>query len=175
MIKQYESYQYRKDINETGELIGKITHRPNSAIIIMIIAGILLCLIPSRFSRIIGITAIVLSCIFFLVTKDYPVMEVFSDALILYQPFHSELAVRIPLEDIAEWNLNGPNGQQLFLRLSDGSEISEECFQVSKADKMLRKILSDKETWVLQRKQMEKIQKENPSRLKLWWRRHFHH
>ena len=141
-----------ESIEKNGELVGRIMYRPKLNILIVAAIIGMLFLTRNRYGIILGVilTVIVLGGMFLI--KDHPVMDVYTDQLIFYDPDNSNYGVSIPVSEVAEWNINKTVMYAIYIRLKDGRQYTEECYYSRQAYNYLRKVLPGKDTTTLQRR-----------------------
>lgn len=141
-----------ESMEKNGEFIGRIMYRPKLNILIVTAIAALMFLTRNKYGIILGVllVAIVLAGQF--MVRDHPVMDVYTDQLIFYDPVNSAYGVSVPVADVAEWNVNKTVMYAIYIRLKDGRQYTEECYYSRQAYNYLRKVLPGKDTTTLQRR-----------------------
>lgn len=151
------------DINElniTGNLVKNIFFKNNTSAYVIMICGILLFLLRSIWGYLLGAFAIGIALFVLLKVKDYKVMDIYDDSIVLYADEEAAKAAKIPYDDIIEWTIqnNASGVDAVMLKLKSGEVIYKNTFQVGKCYDALMKFISAKESRVIQ---MEKNRQKN--------------
>ena len=139
-------------IEKNGTLIGRITYLPKLSALAMAALALGLILTRNRYGIILGILFLVIVGFAVFVIKDHPVMDVYTDQLIFYDPDNSNYGVSVPVSEVVEWNVNKSVMYTIYIRLKDGRQYTEECYYSRQAYDCLRKVLPGKDTTTLQRR-----------------------
>lgn len=78
--------------------------------------------------------------------KDHQVMEVYSDALLLINPENGSQVRKVPLSDVAEWNVNKGGTYSIWIKTLKGEEYSAASFQSRRAYLLLDQVMREKNT-----------------------------
>ena len=82
-------------------------------------------------------------------------MDVYDDALVLYDHRDESRVLRLPLEEIQEWNVNRNNSYLIALTLKGGEQLGAQTFNVNRVYNLLRKVLPAKSTEEIMRKRVQ--------------------
>lgn len=148
------------ELNITGTPVRSIFYKNNVSAYIIIVCGVLLFLIKSIWAYLLGAFGIIIAAFVLWKVKDYKVMDIYDDALIVYADEEATKAARIPYDEIIEWTVqnNASGVDAVMLKLKGGQVIYKNTFQVSRAYETLMKIIPEKESRVIQ---MEKNRQKN--------------
>ena len=141
-----------ESIEKNGEFVGSIMYRPKLNLLVVAAIAALMFLPRSRYGIILGVLLVVIVLGGMIIVKDHPVMDVYTDQLIFYDPGNSAYGVSVPVADVAEWNVNKTVMYAIYIRLKDGRQYTEECYYSRQAYNYLRKVLPGKDTTTLQRR-----------------------
>ncbi len=139
-------------MEKNGELVGRIMYRPKLNILIVAAVVGILFLTGNRYGIILGVILTVIVLAGMILVRDHPVMDVYTDQLIFYDPENSAYGVSIPVAEVAEWNINKTVMYTIYIRLKNGQQYTEECYYSRQAYNYLRKVLPGKDTTTLQRR-----------------------
>ena len=140
-------YMKRSEIIENGKLIGKINYKPVNAFIIMTVFGLILFFAKNAILTVLACLILLLTVCGMIFIKDRPVLEVYSDALILYDEKDETLAIRIPNKYINKWDVssNGSFTTQIYLADKNNTIIQFECFSTGKVINLLKETMKEKQ------------------------------
>jgi len=141
-----------ESIEKNGEFVGRIMYRPKLNLLVVAAIAALMFLTRSRYGIILGVLLVVIVLGGMIIVKDHPVMDVYTDQLIFYDPGNSAYGVSVSVADVAEWNVNKTVMYAIYIRLKDGRQYTEECYYSRQAYNYLRKVLPGKDTTTLQRR-----------------------
>ena len=155
MDKNYE-FENIDDMQENGKFLGHISYKPNNAGIgVMIIGCACTFIFRNMFGILFGGFLLILSAIVFFCVKDHKVMDVYDDALVLYDHRDETRVLRLPLEEIQEWNVNRNNSYLIALTLKDGEQLGAQTFNVNRVYNLLKKVLPAKSTEEIMQKRVQ--------------------
>lgn len=155
MDKNYE-FENIADMQENGKFLGHISYKPNNAVIgVMIIGCVCTFIFRNMFGFLFGGFLLILSAIVFFCVKDHKVMDVYDDALVLYDHRDESRVLRLPLEEIQEWNVNRNNSYLIALTLKGGEQLGAQTFNVNRVYNLLRKVLPAKSTEEIMQKRVQ--------------------
>ncbi len=140
------------DIEKKGTFVGRITYLPKASMAVTAVLAVLLFLTRNRYGIMLGLLLTGILLFVMVMIKDHPVMDVYTDQLIFYDPDDSRYGVSVETDRIAEWNVNKTNMYTICIRLNDGHVYTEECFHSRKAFRYLRQVMPGKDTSTLSRK-----------------------
>lgn len=155
MDKNYE-FENIVDMQENGKFLGHISYKPNNAVIgVMIIGCACTFIFRNMFGILFGGFLLILSVIVFFCVKDHKVMDVYDDALVLYDHRDETRVLRLPLEEIQEWNVNRNNSYLIALTLKGGEQLGAQTFNVNRVYNLLKKVLPGKSTEEIMQKRVQ--------------------
>lgn len=139
-------YASGQETNENGNLLGSVAFKPTGTMIIIATVGIAALLWHNLFGIMFGGFCLLMDGIIRFKVKDYRVMDVYDDAVIVFDRVDEQKGTRIPLEIISQWEVNRNQNYAITLFLEDGVSFSSMSYEVSKAQKLLKKVLKGKST-----------------------------
>lgn len=155
MDKNYE-FENITDMQENGKFLGHISYKPNNAVMgVMIIGCVCTFIFRNMFGILFGGFLLILSAIVFFCVKDHKVMDVYDDALVLYDYRDETRVLRLPLEEIQEWNVNRNNSYLIALTLQGGEQLGAQTFNVNRVYNLLKKVLPKKNTEEIMRQRVQ--------------------
>ena len=151
----HSQFEHISELKENGKLLGSITYKPSRAILAVMIVGCA-CIILFRniFGLVFGGFLLILSSLVFFKVKDHKVMDVYDDALILFDNHDETRVLRLTLDEIVEWNVNRDENYLITLKLKEGEQLGAQTFQVNEAHALLKKVLPGKSTDEIVRKKV---------------------
>lgn len=132
-----------RDIEITGTLKEKISLKPVARIILRGVIGIALCFLRTRMTIIAGIFFLVIAVAGYFLIKDKPVMDIYDDAVVVYDEKDDTKACKIIYEDLNMWSVDSTNNK-VYFTLQDDSVISVNNSRYLKAYDTLIKLIPDK-------------------------------
>ncbi len=151
----HNQFEHINELDEHGKLLGSVTYKPSRAIIAVMVVG---CACTILFRNLFGILfggfLLILSSLVFFKVKDHKVMDVYDDALILYDNQDETRVLRLTLDEIVEWNVNRDENYLITLKLKDGEQLGAQTFQVNEVHSLLKKVLPGKSTDEIVRKKV---------------------
>ena len=169
MENQSLKSNYEKIQNEQKKLT-TVMYKNNTATYAMFVISLILIITRNVWGIVIG--AILLLCAIFVhfKIKDFKVMEIYENCVVLFDKKSGELSNIIYNNYVQEWNIVNTEGSCNFIRflLKDQNTISVESYQLNKAFDTLQKTMPTKEKMAKQLKSLstEKIKLENPFKSK---------
>ena len=141
------------------------TIRIRELIVGIIIAGIITAAAGRNLVAIIaGVCLVGLGVYLLVKMKDFPTMDIYEKALVLYTSPESKKVVRIPYEDINQWSIENKEGQMSAIKLimNSGLTVYQPTFQLDKAARHLSQLIYEKETRIINKKEALKKKLELP-------------
>ena len=88
MSRNRRGYDFRpmNELNEHGTLLGQVGYKPHSAVYVLAAAAVLFLLMRHLFGVIMALMCIAGALFIKLKVEDHPVMDVYDDAVIFYDP-----------------------------------------------------------------------------------------
>lgn len=161
-------------IEEKGTFIGRIMYKPYTSVYVGWVTGVVIIVaVRNLWAILLGGFFIVLATIVFTRVQDYKVCDVYDDAVVIYQDESGEKAARVPLEEIAEWNVlsNNTASNAIMFKLQDGYVFYKNTFRVSEAHKYLFKALPSRETRQLEIEKNRNTKWEFRNPFKGWFKK----
>ena len=142
-----EKYLPIAEVDLDGELVGSVMYKTKLAPILCSIVAVALCL---TLNWILILFAIFILGLAFFITKyvkDQKVADIYDTFIIVYLEDEG-LARRIDYDNVVEWTCkhNDSGVDAIMLILEDGETIYKDTFAISKAYKMLNKLIPLKES-----------------------------
>lgn len=151
----HSQFEHISELKENGKLLGSITYKPSRAILaVMIVGCACIILFRNTFGLVFGGFLLILSSLVFFKVKDHKVMDVYDDALILFDNHDETRVLRLTLDEIVEWNVNRDENYLITLKLKEGEQLGAQTFQVNEAHALLKKVLPGKSTDEIVRKKV---------------------
>lgn len=151
----HSQFEHINELEENGKLLGSITYKPSRAILaVMIVGCACIILFRNTFGLVFGGFLLILSSFVFFKVKDHKVMDVYDDALILFDNHDETRVLRLTLDEIVEWNVNRDENYLITLKLKDGEQLGAQTFQVNEVHSLLKKVLPRKSTDEIVRKKV---------------------
>ena len=146
-----------EEIIPEGDPLAKIRYVSSTATIISLIFGVVLCATLNWGFVISGLLIIALTILVKINVRDYPVLDIYDDHLIVYE-LDTAYARQIAIADIKEWTgKHGSAGADaVMLTLKDGEVIYKDTFMIAKAYRILNKIMPDKESQAIKDEENKK-------------------
>lgn len=144
--KNRRGYDFRNlsELNETGTLLGKVGYKPVNSIYILGIAAVLFLLIGHLFGIIMALICLAGAAFVQFYVKDHPVMEVYDDAVIFLDPADATAGIRYTPDQVYKWTVNKDSSYVISVVLTSGDIHVAQCYQVSKANRLLKKLMAEK-------------------------------
>ena len=137
-------YKPVSEIKENGKLLGKVGYKPMSAVIVLCIAAILFLFIGHLFGILMAVLCAAGAGYIYFGLKDRQVMDVYDDALIFHHPEDASLGIRFKPDQIKQWTVNKDGSYQIALTLKDQNIYVMSTYQISNANRMLKKLMPKK-------------------------------
>jgi len=136
------------DINLEGSLVQKITYKTQYMPYITIIFSICLLFLNKTYGYIISGIMFVFSLLVIFLVKDFPVMNIYSKGVLIFNPKDNKQATFKEFEEIKEWTITKSKSgcDCILFKFNDESEYFVETFQTSKASSILNKYIKHKES-----------------------------
>lgn len=132
---------------DNRKLLGKITYKPVSTIAIVFIAGIVITvLFQNVFGFLFGGFCMLLSAAAYMLVKDHPVIDVYQDELVIYDPSKGFSPVRIPANEVIQWEVNRNQSSAVTVMSKNRRPLSVVTYQTRKAVSLFRKAFPGKST-----------------------------
>lgn len=155
-------YGREKETTENGQLLGSVHFKPMNTMIIIAVIGVVAVLWHNLFGILFGCFCLIMDGTIYCKVRDHRVMDVYDDAIVIFDRNDENKGIRIPVEKIKQWEVNRNQNYGITLILEDGSIFSSMSYEASKAQKLLQKVLKGKST--------EEIQIARNRREKRKWR-----
>ena len=146
-IYDYDSHE---KADETGKLFGTVYFKPKQTLMIIAVVGTAALLWHNLFGILFVCFCLIMDGIIYYRVRDHRVMDVYDDAVVIFERNDENKGVRIPLEKIKQWEVNRNQNYGITLMLEDGSSFSSMSYEASKAQKLLKKVLKGKSTEEIQ-------------------------
>ena len=155
-----------EEVETKGNFLKAICFKPKTAPIIMIVVGILMFLPRIFLLALLGLFFIVMSALVLFLVKDYKVMDIFDQGILIYGDKEAKLGCFIPFEDIKMWTVKRDNGHDTAeFTLQDDSRIIKDSFEVDVAYRTLYGLIKEKEEKYMKAQEARKNQLSIPDAL----------
>lgn len=146
MSRNRRGYDFRpmNELNEHGTLLGQVGYKPHSAVYVLAAAAVLFLLMRHLFGVIMALMCIAGALFIKLKVEDHPVMDVYDDAVIFYDPGDASCGIRYTPDQISKWTVNKEGSYQISMTLTGGDIHVAASYQVSAANRLLRKLMPEK-------------------------------
>ena len=143
------------EFHEESPLLAKVGYKLFIAPYVIIACSVLIAIICHNLTGFI-IAAVFIALSIFVMTKvrDFPTMDIHEKALVIYTNDDAKRVVRIPYEDIKEWEIQNDPISRVRLITKDDLEIIKNTFQLDKAAHHLYRLMPEKETGRILREQV---------------------
>ncbi|MBQ3383791.1 MAG: hypothetical protein IJG59_01105 [Erysipelotrichaceae bacterium] len=136
-------YINASDIEITGNLKERISLKPVIRIILRGVIGAVLCFLRTKLTIIAGIFFLVIAVAGYFMIKDKPVMDIYNDAVVVYDEMDPSKACKIMYEDLKMWSVDSTNNR-VYFTLQDDSIVSVNNSRYLKVYDTLTKLIPDK-------------------------------
>ncbi len=151
-----------EDVKTEGRFLKAICFKPKTAPIVMIVVGILMFIPRIFLLALLGLFFIAMSVMVLFLVKDYKVLDIFDQGIMIYGDKEARTACFIPFDDIKTWTVKRDNGHDTAeFTLQDGSVIIKDSFEVDKAYRTLYGLIKEKEEKYI------KMQKDRENQLSI--------
>ncbi|MBQ6560483.1 MAG: hypothetical protein IJL85_06610 [Erysipelotrichaceae bacterium] len=155
-----------EEVKTQGNFIKAICFKPKTAPIVMIVVGLLMFVPRILLLALLGLFFIVMSALVLFYVKDFKVLDIFDQGVMIYGDKEAKLACFIPFEDIRMWTVKRDNGHDTAeFTLQDGSKIIKDSFEVDKAYRTLYGLIKEKEEKYMKAQEARKNQLSIPDAL----------
>ena len=166
-LEQNFPFTDRNAIEENGRLLAKVGFRLAFVPYINLVVAVLMVVVSRHWAVILVAAAFAAIGILSIIKiKDFPTMDIYDDAVIIYDDMDQTKAVRIPNEEITEWSVESKEGgvSAIKFRFVFYPEIMINTFQLDKAARALSVKMHEKETRIINQKKAmkEKLEFKNP-------------
>ena len=159
-------YKDIKDIKLEGKFLKAVCFKPKIAPLICLILGILLMIPNNLYVRLMGLVFIIMSFIVFKFVKDYKVLDIFDNGVLLYDIDNNNKEDFINFDDIEMWTVKHENGHDTIeFTLKDGELIIKDSFEADRAYRLLYNLLKEKEERYIQAQKNKELDFNIPKAL----------
>ena len=157
MSKNKDKYVAIDNISRDGDLRLALKYKPRLAYFTCLAVGCLLCITLHWAAIVMGLFLICLAVFMELTVKDYQVMDIYENFLIVYD-LENDKARRIEFDDIVEWTCKHgmTNADSVMIKLQDGEYIYKDSFLSNRAYRVLNKLMPKKESQIVKDKENAK-------------------
>lgn len=151
-------YQHMKDIKTKGRIDRIVLFKPVGAPIACIIMGIGLIALSLKIDNkwpliVLGVFFILMALSVLFLVKDKKVCDVYSEGVLLYNPYDSNYAWFLDYDLVKEWGVNHVDGHDVIsFTLTDLNKVGFDSFQADKAYKSINKFIPEKNEKVIKAK-----------------------
>ena len=142
------------EVKPEGSLVIRIGFKPKKAPITIAIVGVLMLMPNNLILRLLGLFFIAMACAVLFYVKDYRVMDIYDQGLLVYEDDKGEKACFIGFDEIECWEVVHEGGyDSARFQLYDGTVFFKNTFEVNKVFKTLNIIIKEKEAHYIRSKQ----------------------
>ena len=150
-MKELE-YVDKNEVLCDGVFVGTLNYKPIGSYVLLTAMGIGLIALRSTTSLIIGIVMIGFVAVTFFMVKDKKLMDLYSDALLIYDPNDQSRVMKLDYEKLECWSVDMANRNIVFT-LKNETTMTISCPSYLKAFELLSKAVPDKK----ERSKIEKL------------------
>ena len=144
------------EVKPEGRLVIRIGFKPKKAPITIGLIGILMLIPNNLILRIMGLFFIAMACGVLFFVKDYKVMDIYDQGILVYEDYKEEKACFIGYDEIECWEVVHDGGyDSAKFQLYDGTVFFKNTFEVNKVFKTLNIIMKEKEAHYIRSKQQD--------------------
>lgn len=155
-----------RDLKTKGKFLKAINFKPKIAPLMCLIVGMLLFIPNNLYVRLIGLVFIIMSFIVFRFVKDYKVIDIFDEGVLIYNSENENEGMFIEFDDIQKWAINHQNGHDTIeFTLNNGKKIIKDSFEVDRAYRLLYNLIKEKEERYIQAQKNKELQFNIPDAL----------
>ena len=141
-MKNYDYFD-RKQILCDGMFVGTLNYKPFGAMVLIAAIGVGLILLKTKVAVIVGICFLAFGILSFFLLKDRKVLDLYTDALVVYDPTDNEKAFKLEYEDLDHWSVDSASRSIVFA-LKDERSFTVSCPRYVRAYNLLLKAAPDK-------------------------------
>lgn len=139
-------YKPVTEVVPSGNFVKNIGFKPKAAPYVCLAVGVGVCLLPNLLSKLLGVFFILMSIVVFGLVKDYKILDVYTEGVMLYGDREAKYSYFLKYDDIKSWTVLKDDGHDtLVFTLHDGSRIMKTTFQAYDAYKKIDNIIPEKE------------------------------
>ncbi|MDR1795249.1 MAG: hypothetical protein LBR25_07645 [Erysipelotrichaceae bacterium] len=136
----------------SSDLIATIMYKPKLSIVVCGLLGIALIAVWNIWTILIGVFFLAAAIFVYYVIKDFAVMEVRADGVVLLQNQNQPEQLVLPYTEINQWtNKQGNSGADAIEFLTNKGALYVTTFQIRKAYTALNKVIPEKEALAIQK------------------------
>ncbi|MBO7698102.1 MAG: hypothetical protein J6S38_03580 [Erysipelotrichaceae bacterium] len=135
-----------EEVKAQGRFVKAIGFKPKTAPIVCIVIGVLLIAIRNIYTIILGVFFILMALLVLRLVKDYKVMDIFDEGIMVYGDKENKTACFIPFSEIKMWSIRREDGHDaIMLELESGEKLFKDTFEVDKVYRTLYSLIREKE------------------------------
>lgn len=142
--KRYDLTDLDK-IEITSNKLGDVYFKPRVLPILLILVGLLFILFKSISGYIICGLFVAFGLILIFIVKEKTVLSVYEDSVIVYD-LDQKQGVKLENDEIAEWNVNLRDSNQVYIRLNNGLGLTRVSFRLTDCAKWMNQTMPEKNT-----------------------------
>lgn len=139
-------YKPVAEVEAQGKFLKNVGFKPTAAPYVCAAFGVGLLILPNLLVRILGIFFILMSVAVFTLVKDFKVLEVYSEGVMLYGDKEGKYAYFLKYDDMKSWTVLKDDGHDVLqFTLYDGNRIQKTTFQAYAGFRAINEIIPEKE------------------------------
>ncbi len=148
-------YKDVKKVETQGKLVKEIGYKPIGATVVGLVISVGLIVLRNKFSIILGLFFLILDLIVLFAVKDYKVMDIYENGVLIYDLENTSLVYFLPFDQISKWTVKRENGANdaVYFQLTSQAEIYKNTFQSAKAFRCLNSLIGEKEEMAIKSKE----------------------
>ena len=129
-----------------GNFVKAVCFKPKKAPIVCIILGMAMFIPNNLYIRILGLFFILMAFAVLKLVKDYKVMDIFDEGVMVYGDHDAKLAYFFTFDEMKSWLVNHEDGHDTIeFKLNDGTYIVKDTFEAEKAYRALYSLVKEKD------------------------------
>lgn len=154
-------YVEKSTLELPGEPIALIMYKPKTTLLLAAIFTVAFILMGQLLTILLGIFIMAFALFVQFAIKDYPTLEIYPDFTLVYKLDSLSLVRKVKYEDVEEWSSLSSEGKTnaMMFKLNNGEVIYKDTFCSSKAYRVFKKLMGDKESRVVAHRKMEEKNK----------------
>lgn len=166
MDKKELKFKPIEKVETKGNFAKAVCFKPEVAPVICLVVGVALLFINNTIVRVLGAFFIIMSLLVIFLVKDYKIMDIFSEGILLYGDREAKTGCFIDYEDVETWQVEHEQGHDIIeINLKDGTKIIRDSFQADKAMRAIFSFIKEKEIRYIKAEEARKSTLSIPERL----------
>ena len=154
-----EELRYRPvaEVEAQGKFVKNIGFKPTAAPYACLAFGVALLFVSNLLVRFLGVFFILMSVAVFTLVKDFKVLEVYSEGVMLYGDREGKYAYFLKYDDMKSWTVLKDDGHDVLqFTLYGGNRIQKTTFQAYAGFRAINEIVPEKEDGYIKKMETRK-------------------